>query len=187
MRFAYADPPYPGQARRHYSQDERCAEVDSEKLVDFLEEQFPDGWALSSHEGGLDILLPICRERGWTLTNHQIRMGIWLKPFHIFKPGVNPSYGWEPVLFRGGRKRTREQPTLKNFLIHNITLKKGLVGVKPEEVAEWVLDWLNVQAGDEFYDIYPGSGVFSTRARERGAIVTEGLSLQEYEFLNLVA
>ena len=28
MKFAYADPPYIGQAKRHYSHDPLCAEVD---------------------------------------------------------------------------------------------------------------------------------------------------------------
>ena len=37
MRVAYADPPYIGQAKRHYSHDPRCAEVDHADLVEKLE------------------------------------------------------------------------------------------------------------------------------------------------------
>lgn len=33
MKFAYADPPYIGQAKRHYSHDPRCAEIDHTKLI----------------------------------------------------------------------------------------------------------------------------------------------------------
>jgi hypothetical protein len=46
VRLAYADPPYPGQAKIHYSHDPRCAEVDHAKLIAELETY--DGWALSS-------------------------------------------------------------------------------------------------------------------------------------------
>ena len=37
--FAYADPPYIGQARRHYQQDE----VDHKKLIEQLVTLYPDG------------------------------------------------------------------------------------------------------------------------------------------------
>ena len=33
---AYADPPYIGQARKHYSHDPNCAEVDHAELIDRL-------------------------------------------------------------------------------------------------------------------------------------------------------
>jgi hypothetical protein len=36
MKFAYADPPYIGQARRHYSHDPNCAEVG-----DILDDLYP--------------------------------------------------------------------------------------------------------------------------------------------------
>lgn len=45
MRFAYADPPYIGQAKRHYSRDPCCAEVDHTELVAQLNTY--DAWALS--------------------------------------------------------------------------------------------------------------------------------------------
>lgn len=43
MKFAYADPPYIGQARRHYSHDPACAEVNHSELVERLVCDFPDG------------------------------------------------------------------------------------------------------------------------------------------------
>ena len=45
MRIAYADPPYIGQAKKHYSHDPKCAEVDHAKLL--LQLQNYDAWALS--------------------------------------------------------------------------------------------------------------------------------------------
>ena len=52
VKFAYADPPYIGQAKRHYSHDPNCAEVDHAELIAQLCSEFPDGWALSASKGG---------------------------------------------------------------------------------------------------------------------------------------
>lgn len=116
MRFAYADPPYIGQARRHY----KCPEVDHAALIERLVAEFPDGWALSCSSPSLRQLLPMCPEAA--------RVGSWVKPFAVFKPGVNPAYSWEPVIYMGGRKRGRTEPTVRDWHSANITLKKGLVG-----------------------------------------------------------
>ena len=62
-----------------------------------------------------------------------VRVGAWVKPFAVFKPNVNPAYAWEPVIFRGGRHhRSREEAT--------------------------VVQLMGLQVGDEFVDLYLGSG-----------------------------
>ena len=43
MRLAYADPPYVGQAAKHYGHDPRCAEVDHVALFAQLQSSF---WGL---------------------------------------------------------------------------------------------------------------------------------------------
>ncbi len=154
MKFAYADPPYVGQANKHYKHEESYAgEVDHTDLLCSLKHDYPDGWALSCSSPSLQELLWIC---------HQIqikpRIAAWVKPFASFKPGVNPAYAWEPVLFMGGRKRDREEDTVRDWMRCNITLMKGLSGVKPEPFSHWVFQLLGVEKGDELVDLYPGSG-----------------------------
>ena len=85
----------------------------------------------------------------------------WVKPFCSFKPGVGVAYAWEPVIVKGGRKRDREQPTVRDWVSANITLKKGLSGVKPIEFSFWLFEVLNLEPSDEFTDMYPGSGAVS--------------------------
>lgn len=150
MRIAYADPPYIGQARRHYG----CAEIDHAELVDRLCSEF-DAWALSCSTPSLGAILPLCPA--------DVRIGAWVKPFCVFKPGVNPAYAWEPVLFRGVRKRPRTAPTVRDWCSANITLKRGLVGAKPTGFCEWLFNLLALSLEDEFVDIYVGSGAV-TRA-----------------------
>ncbi len=151
MTFAYADPPYIGQAKKHYSHDPNCAEVDHAELIGRLELEFPDGWALSLSSPSLKQILALCPAT--------VRVMAWVKPFCAFKPNVNPAYAWEPVIVHGGRKRTREQVTTRDWLSENMTLRKGLTGAKPKEFCYWIFDVLNVQTGDTVADLYPGTGI----------------------------
>ena len=149
MTFAYADPPYVGQARKLYG----CDEVDHEALIARLVADYPDGWALSASSPSLRFLLPLCPP--------DVRVMAWVKPFCIFKPGVNPAYAWEPVIVRGGRKRTRQQPTVRDWVSANITLRRGLTGAKPEAFCLWLFDVLGARAGDTLADLFPGTGAVS--------------------------
>lgn len=152
MRFAYADPPYIGQAHRYPEK----TEVDHRALIDRLVAEYPDGWALSASSPSLRELLPMYPPT--------VRVLAWVKPFAVFKPNVGVAYAWEPVIFHGGRKRTRQQPTIRDWVSANITLRKGLVGAKPPAFCEWLLGVLNIQEGDVLDDLYPGTGAM-TNAR----------------------
>ncbi len=146
MRAAYADPPYVGQAKKLYSTEE----VDHAALIARLEEGY-DAWALSCSSPSLPVLLPMCPSG--------VRIAAWVKPFCIFKPNVNPAYAWEPVLFKVGRKRTRDQLTERDWVSVNITLRKGLTGAKPEAFCFWLFRLLNLQSGDTLDDLFPGTGI----------------------------
>jgi len=154
VRVAYADPPYPGRA---YMYKER-QEVDHEELIAKL--RTFDGWALSSSSSALRMLLPMCPER--------VRVMAWVKPFASWKPGVNPAYAWEPILVVPARKRGRELPTVRDWVSVNITLKKGLAGAKPREFCMWLFEALGMLPGDEFHDLFPGTGIV-TKCHEQWA------------------
>jgi hypothetical protein len=149
MRFAYADPPYPAQASRHYGDDPSgiCAEVNHRILVEYLSHF--DAWALSTNSPSLGYVLSLCPI--------DVRIGAWVKPFAVFKPNVNPAYAWEPVIFSGGRKRERSEMTVPDWVSANITLRTGTHGAKPLTFAYWVFRMLNAIEGDEFVDVFPGT------------------------------
>jgi hypothetical protein len=153
MKMAYADPPYPGEAKKHYSDDPNCAEVDHPALIAALQLEYPDGWALSTKEPALRDLLPLCPARA--------RVMPWVKPFCSFKPGVGVAYAWEPVIVVGGRRRSRAQDTVRDWVSANITLKKGVHGAKPPEFCYWLFEVLNLEPEDEFVDMFPGSRAVS--------------------------
>lgn len=149
MRIGYADPPYIGQARKHYANDDRCAEVNHRYLITHLYDDF-DAWALSCTSTSLAEILGYCDD--------DVRVMAWVKPFCSFKPNVPVAYAWEPVIVKIGRSRTREQPTVRDWVSANITLKRGLVGAKPAAFCFWLFEVLNAVPGDEFVDLFPGSG-----------------------------
>jgi hypothetical protein len=163
MKVAYADPPYKGQALKHYAHDPRCAEVNHCLLIYRLT-RF-DTFALSCKSNALELaelLATFRRALEWRGKDpKRLRVSPWVKPFCSFKPNVNPAYAWEPVIWYSSRPRTREQQTVKDFHSANITLKTGLVGAKPFSFCYWLFKILNCQPGDEFFDLYPGTGAVS--------------------------
>jgi len=150
MKIAYADPPYIGEAKRHYNTEE----VNHRELITHLVRY--DGWALSCSSPSLKSLVPMVNE-----VTSDYRIGVWVKPFCSFKPNVNPAYAWEPVIFKPARSGSRDIPTVRDWVSANITLKKGLVGVKPQAFSYWLFDVLGALPSDEFIDMFPGTGAVS--------------------------
>jgi hypothetical protein len=157
MRVAYADPPYLGCCALYgheHGDDGRCwdSPLTHGALITRLLMEFPDGWALSCSSPSLRTMLNFCPA--------DVRVAAWVKPFAVFKPNVNPAYAWEPVIWRGGRQpRARTEPTVRDWVSHEITLRKGLTGAKPEGFVTWLFSLLGVQGNDEVTDIVPGTGV----------------------------
>jgi len=157
MKFAYADPPYLGCGKLYAAHHPDALDWDDPEthfdLIGRLFDEYPDGWALSCHEPSWHILR--------THAGIGCRTGIWVKPFASFKPNVNPAYAFEPVIFRGGREFTRIDDTVRDWVSANITLKRGLTGAKPRDFCRWVIGLLNAQPGDQFDDLFPGTGAFT--------------------------
>ena len=151
MQIAYADPPYMRQARKHYSHDPKCAEVDHRALISQLCEY--DAWALSMSAATYSIrgIAPLMPEGS--------RMAAWVKPFASFKKGTNPAYTWEPVIYKTARKWSKDVDTVKDHIVEPITMKKGLVGAKPLRFCFWLFALLGATPQDEIIDLFPGTGI----------------------------
>ncbi len=176
-RFAYADPPYPGQALRHYGKDGdpfegQVAEVDHAALIEGLERDFPDGWALSTSVAALPTILPLCPEpdaskkrtwngRGGIKLGTGVRICVWKRTGIPFPPS-RVMWAWEPLIVRMPHWRQRHprdfipdvlyatQP--RGFLGNDIT------GQKPPEFCRWMFDLLGMEPQDDLVDLFPGSG-----------------------------
>jgi hypothetical protein len=183
VRFAFADPPYLGSAARHYEDHPDHAVYDTIEghaaLIERLIVEFPDGWALSMASKNLRDLLPLCPD--------DARVMAWCKPWTRFFLHVNPAWAWEPVIVVGGRKRGKDKPTVRDFLIASAPHRagRGFTGKKPDEFSWWVFEVLGMEPGDELVDIFPGSGAvgrafetFQMQMRWTKDAATEPLGLE---------
>lgn len=147
MRIAYADPPYPGCSKLYPEQEE----VDHAELITRLCDEYPDGWALSTHVPGLRLLLPLCPE--------DVRVGAWCKTYaNLRRPGA--AYAWEPLIWRGGRRQQSSSPVFDwlRGMPSMTKSKAGFPGAKPEDFCFWLFGVLGIAADDELVDLYPGTG-----------------------------
>jgi hypothetical protein len=154
VRIGYADPPYIGCAKRYPEK----TEVDHAALLMQLHEQY-DGWILhaAATPVSMAVLSPLVVWSG-------ARWCAWVKGFAAFKANVPVAYAWEPVIIKAARKPVVSgRLVLRDWIEAPITLQRGLVGAKPEQVCHWAFELVGAQPGDTLVDLYPGSGAV-TRA-----------------------
>jgi len=156
MRFAYADPPYPGKARRYYSDHpDYGGEVDHGALVARLGDEFPDGWALSTSAEALPRVLALCPPGA--------RVAAWFRGERPAR-SLRPLSAWEPVIYHGGRAVASPLEERRiDALIHRArprtTDPRRVIGSKPAAFAYWMFGLLGALPGDEVVDLFPGSGI----------------------------
>jgi hypothetical protein len=149
-RFAYADPPYPGRARRYYGdQPTYAGEVDHRELVARLEAGGFMGWALSTAADALRDVLPLCPENA--------RVCAWVKPIAPARGTRGLHNTWEPLIVVRGRQ---EPPGRRDWLAAQPARFGGeLMGRKPIAFCAFLFGALGMRPGDELVDLFPGTGV----------------------------
>ena len=149
MRFAYADPPYPGLSARYYKGEASFAgEVDHRELVDRLVVEYPDGWALSTSAKALRDILPLCPPAAHVCA--------WVKPIGASTRTEGLHSTWEPLLIVGGRQRA---PGVRDWLRAQPARGGGsLPGRKPMAFCAFLFDALGMVPGDDLADLFPGTG-----------------------------
>jgi hypothetical protein len=152
-RFAYADPPYIGQAKKHYGRHvDYAGEVDHSQLITRLETY--DGWALSLAVKSLPLILRMCPIDVVVLA--------WFKP--IAPPlGDHRRYNWEPVILKPLRRYGPGYAPIACIasppqFTFRVKPEEHVIGEKPEAFAHWVFASAGLTREDNLYDIYPGSG-----------------------------
>ncbi len=152
-RIAFADPPYPGLAWYYRDHKDYGGEVDHLDLLSRL--QLFDGWALATNEPALPSLLELCRQLGITC-----RVAAWVRGARGNRSS-GPLQSWEPVLYVSARS-TVDDSWPSDSLVHGVrprtTDPGNVIGAKPSAYSSWVFQLLGARRGDEFTDLFPGSG-----------------------------
>lgn len=157
LRFAYADPPYPGHARLYRDQPSFAGEVDHYALIRRLcSDDSLAGWALSTSAKALRWLLPLCPA--------EARVCAWVKPHEPSPRTYGIHNCWEPLIVVGGRQLP---PGVRDWLSALPARGGGeLPGRKPIAYCAWLFELLGMQPGDEIDDLFPGTGVVGASWRE---------------------
>jgi len=88
-----------------------------------------------------------------------------------FKRNVSVAYAWEPVFVKAARKPiVSTRHISRDWVDAPITLKRGLVGAKPEKVCWWAFEMLGARPEDELVDLFPGTGAVTTAWRRWGRL-----------------
>lgn len=152
--FAYADPPYPGKARRYYD----CEEVDQAALISRLVTSYRDGWALSTSAAAVRDILPLCPSNA--------RLCIWHRTPRATRHIQIPNAYEVLIVAHGHPRRLELDATATDVLTwtgRQHSHPGALVGMKPAAFCEWMFRLLGARQGDTLDDLFPGSGAV-TRA-----------------------
>jgi hypothetical protein len=150
MRMAYADPPYPGTARKYYREEPTFAgEVDHRALVASLMDGGYDGWALSTSSKALRDVLPLCPASA--------RVCPWVKPIGVSRRTFGMHNTWEALIVVGGRQL---RPGFRDWLSAHPARSGGILpGRKPIAFCAFLFRCLGMLPGDELADLFPGTGI----------------------------
>lgn len=179
MRFAYADPPYLGRAdfyRAHHPEALVWDDPETHrKLIERLQDEFSDGWAMSLSGDSLRVILPMCPTTA--------RVGTWITERPRFAGNTNPiKRHCEPVIWNGGRgfetgtrcadwivtKQVPQPAGQPRYEMRRERARKGelFLGRKPRAFSRWIFELLGAGKGDELHDLFPGSGAVTAAWNE---------------------
>ena len=121
LRFAYADPPYPGKAWLYRDHPDYAGKAGHAALIARLAAY--DGWALSTAAAALPAVLAVCPPG--------VRVAAWVRGE---RPGRSrwPLNAWEPVIYARGRQQVPRSGTAGtrrvDTLVHGVTPYTTLPG-----------------------------------------------------------
>lgn len=147
LNLAYADPPYPGLARKYYRKESTYAgEVDHKKLIKSL--LAFDGWALSTSRHALRAVL--------CYLPNDVFICPWIKTHRQFK-SYGPSNIHEYLIVKPARRLLNGPP---DALYASAARGGGkLKGRKPIKFVSWLFALLGAMPQDNLTDLFPGSNI----------------------------
>lgn len=151
-RFAYADPPYPGNAHLYLGHPDYAGEVDHAELLSRLATY--DGWALSTSARALPAVLALAVAQGLP-----VRVAAWIRGVRPHATARHAVNAWEPVIYLPVPSSDAGVDVLTHGVVSMRTLPSRVIGAKPAAFCRWIFELIGAGPRDSFDDLFPGSGI----------------------------
>lgn len=170
--LVYADPPYAG-CRAKYARGNKSRQWGRNARADFMRELIARMESLRSPDGVCAVSMASPELKLLHLFPTTVRVMPWVKPQGVVRPGVWPTFAWEPLVVWGRLPNRAEQQGRKTpndwlELSPRVTNKGSHETPKPEAFAEWVLNvTLGPRCGN-IIELYAGTAPVCNAAMRRG-------------------
>jgi hypothetical protein len=178
--LVYADPPY-ANCRFKYARANNSRQWGRDARADFLRELIARLDGLRGPDGVAAISMATPELRLLSLFPSKARVFAWVKPYAPNRPGVWPTYAWEPVVAWGRFPNRVEQRSAKKtpkdwlHLAPAVPKKGGHENPKPDGFAEWLLDLTMGPRIGRVCELFAGSApvCLAAIARNNEAVAVE--------------
>lgn len=185
--LVYADPPYAG-CRAHYARFNGSRQWGRNARADFMRELVARCEALRTPDGVAAISTSTPELRLLHLFPSTARVFAWVKPTAPPRPGIWPTFAWEPVITWGRFPSRADQraagSTPRDWLQSSarVARKGGHETPKPDAFAEWLLSVTlgpRLTADSRVCELFAGTAPVARMAALRGASAV-AVDLTEY-------
>jgi len=184
FQMVYADPPYAG-CRFKYARKNNSRQWGINPRADFLRELIARMECLRAPDGVCAISTATPELRLLHLFPTDARVCAWVKNWAQFRPGVWPTFAWEPLVVWGKRPSWRDAGGIAgaarpggvpfDWLLCNPTPRRGTRNhetPKPDGFGPWVCDVALGNRTGQVCELFAGTWPIAEAAVHRGCTAT---------------
>ena len=189
--LVYADPPYAG-CRTQYARRNNSRQWGRNARADFMRDLIARMEGLRAPDGVCAVSMATPELELLPLFPSKRRVFAWTKPSAAPRPGVWPTYSWEPVVAWGrfpGRDEQRaagRTPLDSLHLSSRVPRTAGHETPKPLAFADWILDLTLGPRTGAVCELFAGTGPLARQSVVRGCTAIT-VDLHDYISTGVVA
>lgn len=165
--LVYADPPYAG-CRARYARGNNSRQWGRDARADFMRDLIARMEQLRAEDGVCAVSMGTPELRLLNLFPSKCRVAAWVKPNVSPRPGIWPSFAWEPLVMWGALPTDKGAPNDWREISPRVKNRRGHETPKPDAFAEWVLELTLGNRRGSVCELFAGTAPVSRLAVERG-------------------
>jgi hypothetical protein len=165
--LVYADPPYAG-CRAKYARGVKSRQWGRDARADFMRDLIAQMERLRRPDGICAVSMGTPELRLLSLFPSRARVAAWVKPSSSPRPGIWPSFAWEPVVMWGTFPTGSKAPPDWLNLSPRVADRMGHETPKPIAFAEWILSMTLGDRSGTVIELFAGTAPLARLAAARG-------------------